>query len=132
MPRKLFTFATLLLFVAPLALAQTPAPPPAAPPASESTPMKIGGDVLPPVLTHSAEPKFAHGAAHKQSDDVILVGLIVDKAGKPTNIHIVRSSDPAFDKVSTVAVSKYRFKPATLHGEPVAVELLVQVNFHSY
>jgi TonB family protein len=88
---------------------------------------KVGGDVLPPVLIHSAEPKFAREPDHKVLDDFAVVGLTIDKAGRPTDVHIVKSSDPNYDKVLMKAVSKYRFKPATSHGEPVAVELRVEI-----
>ena len=30
------------------------------------------------------------------------------------------------------AVRKYRFNPATLHGQPVAIELVIQVNFQVF
>lgn len=123
---KYFTFAaTLLFFAPPVILTQMATPTPTV----TSTPMKIGGDVLPPVLTHSAEPKLPHRLRIANTSAIVKVGLTVDQAGKPTNLHIVKSSDPDFDKISMDAVAKYRFKPAKFHGQPVPVELVVQVDF---
>ncbi len=129
MIRKFLTLAvTLLFFAPPVILAQMATPTPAV----ASTPMKIGGDVLPPILIHSAEPKFPRGFRSVGTTAVVHVGVVVDTSGKPTQIHIVKSSNTGFDKNSMDAVRKYRFKPATLHGQPVAVELVVQVNFEVF
>lgn len=84
---------------------------------------------MPPVLISSVEPKIPHRLRIANTAGTVNVGLILDRKGKPTNLHIVKSSDPDFDKISMDAVAKYRFKPATLHGEPVPVQLVVQVNF---
>jgi TonB family protein len=99
---------------------------------SANTPLKIGGDVLPPVLTHSANPKFPRGFRTTVGRAVVRVGLIVDTAGKPTKIHIIKSLDPNLDKNCMDAVAKYRFKPATLHGQPVPVELVVEVTVDTF
>ena len=61
--------------------------------ASTDAPLKVGGDVLPPVLIHSANPKFVRGLRTAATTAVVQVGLIVNTAGKPTNIHIVKSSN---------------------------------------
>jgi TonB family protein len=36
------------------------------------------------------------------------------------------------DEKALEAVRQYRFKPSMLHGEPVAVEITIEVNFHIY
>jgi TonB family protein len=130
MTRKLLTLTltALLLFASPIILTQMVAPAPAA----TSAPMKIGGDVLPPVLVHSANPKFVRGFHTPGTTAIVQVGLIVNTVGKPAKIHIVKSSDSSFDKNSMDAVAKYRFKPATLHGQPVPVELVVEVKFEIF
>lgn len=124
--------AALILFVTPFNLAQTPVPAPSAQPISDTTPLKVGGDVLVPILIHSAEPKFPSNLSAKTLDAVVLIGLVVDTAGKPSNIHIVRSDDSELDKAAMNAVAKYRFKPATLHDKPVPVELKVQIRFQKH
>ncbi|MDW5267726.1 MAG: energy transducer TonB [Edaphobacter sp.] len=131
MTLKLLVPAALLLFALPV-LAQTTTPLPATTPADASTPLKIGGDVLPPVLIHMANPKFPRGLRGVGTTAVVHGGVVVDTSGKPTQIRIVKSSNAGFDKNSMDAVKKYRFKPATLHGQPVAVELVVQVNFEVF
>jgi hypothetical protein len=129
--RKLLAVAALFLFTAPVALGQTPAPPTAA--ASSSTPMKVG-DVLPPKLIHSVEPKLHlhHSFFHSPKPCVVLVRLTVPIDGVPTDVHIIHACNAAFDQASLDAVGQYRFDPSTLNGTPVPVALNVQVNFKIY
>jgi TonB family protein len=91
--------------------------------------MKVGGDVLPPKLISSVEPKYPRPLFHKRKPSTVLVNLTVPVDGIPTNVHIVKSGGSAFDKNALVAVQKYRFQPATLHGQPVPCTINVEVNF---
>jgi periplasmic protein TonB len=36
------------------------------------------------------------------------------------------------DEKAIEAVRQYKFKPSTLHGKPVAVQITIEVNFHIY
>lgn len=132
MTRKLLAISVLLLFAASLTLAQTPAPATATSPASESTPMNVGGDVLPPKLIATVEPKYPRPLFHKPKPSNVIVGLTVSTDGVPADIHIVKTGGAAFDKAAMKAVKQYRFQAATLHGEPVSVVLNVQVNFQIF
>jgi TonB family protein len=129
--RKIFPFLAFTLFAtitaSQYALAQENETPKAS---STDAPLKVGGEVLPPVLTHSVEPKLPRGQSTRTLDAFVLVGLVVDTAGKPSNIHILKSDDSDLDKAAMAAVAKYRFKPATLHGQPVSFDLQVQFRFH--
>jgi TonB family protein len=123
------------LILASTALAQTP-PPAIAVSAADSTaaPLNVGGDVLPPKLIHSVKPKLEvkRFSFHPPKSCVVLVGLTVPIDGVPTNVHTVRACNDAFDKAALDAISQYRFQPSTLHGEPVPVNLNVEVNFKIY
>jgi TonB family protein len=123
MLRKLLTTVALLLFAAPIVLSQTPAP------ATTSAPMKVGGDVLPPKLISTVEPKYPSPLFHKPKPSLVLVGITVPADGIPTDLHIVKSGGNSFDKSALNAVKQYRFQPATLHGKPVPVAINSEVQF---
>jgi protein TonB len=129
MPRKLLVSAALLLFVLPTALARTPPASATTPVVDTSKPLKVGGSVLPPVVIHSAEPKFKRIFFRKPKPGVVVVGLTVSAAGIPTGVHIVQSSGTYYDKSAITAVEQYRFRPATQYGRPVPVELKIRINF---
>ncbi len=91
--------------------------------------MKVGGDVLAPNLISGPDPKFPRPLFHKPKPGIVLVGLIVSTDGAPTNVHIVKSGGDTFDKSALDAVKQYLFQPATLHGNPVPVEIKIEVQF---
>ena len=124
MTHKILAFTALILFAAPFTLSQITAPASA----TISAPMKIGGDVLPPVLVYSVEPKIPRHLRAAAKDVSVNVGLTLDKSGKSTNLHVIKSINSDFNQIAIDAVAKYRFKPATLHGQPVPVQMVVQVN----
>jgi TonB family protein len=47
-------------------------------------------------------------------------------------MRIVRSLGYGLNEKAIEAVSKYRFKPAMKDGQPVPVEVNIEVNFHLY
>ncbi len=61
------------------------------------------------------------------NDTTVVVGMVVDKTGKPSDLKIVRSADPALDQSVLAAVSQYRFTPGTVSNEPVAIPVNLEV-----
>jgi protein TonB len=59
----------------------------------------------------------------------VLLEAEVDTDGKARNFRIVHSLDPGLDRNAIEAVSKWRFKPGTRDGNPVAVLAQFEVNF---
>jgi protein TonB len=96
---------------------------------SNQAPMKVGGEVLPPVLIHSVDPKYPRPLFGKAKPSSVLIGLVVTDKGDPAKIYIVRSGGDKFDKNALDAVRQYHFKPAMLHGEAVPVEINIEVQY---
>jgi protein TonB len=63
---------------------------------------------------------------------VCVVSLIVDESGNPTRVQIGKHLGMGLDDKAIAAVNKYKFKPATLDGKAVPVEVNIQVNFRIY
>jgi TonB family protein len=61
------------------------------------------------------------------NDCTVVVGMIVDKTGKPTDLKIVKSADPGVDQSVLTAVSQYRFAPGTVSNEPIAMPVNLEV-----
>lgn len=98
----------------------------------ESTPRHVyqpGGDVSNPVLTYAPDPNFPRG---ETKQGVVVVGCIVEPNGLPTHVHVDHSLARAYDTSALRAVRQYQFKPAMLHGTPVAVAIEIEVNFRRY
>jgi TonB family protein len=90
-------------------------------------PVQVGGEVKPPVVIYQVDPRCSRAALKKRTGTPT-VGLIVDEQGLPRDVHIIQSSGSTeCDQADLKAVAGYRFRPATLRGIPVAVQLKVQI-----
>jgi len=91
--------------------------------------MHIGGKVQKPVVLHIAEATFSQEAKQAKFSGIVEVSLIVEKDGTPSHVQVVKGAGHGLDEKAVAAVRQYRFKPATLMGQPVRVALYVSVNF---
>ncbi len=82
-----------------------------------------------PEVIHSVEALSSDAAKRDHLSGTVLVGLIVDAQGNPQNVHILKSVRQDLDDSAINAVKQYKFKPATKHGTPIAVQLSLYVSF---
>jgi TonB family protein len=92
--------------------------------------MSVGGGVSAPVVVHSVEPEFTPEARAASFQGSVSIQLIVDAQGNPQNVHVIRHLGMGLDEKAIEAVRQYRFKPAMYQGHPVAVQMIVDVDFH--
>lgn len=62
---------------------------------------------------------------------MVVLWLVVNESGEPQDMKIIRSLQPELDKAAIEAVTKWRFKPATLNGKAIKVQINVEVNFRA-
>jgi TonB family protein len=62
----------------------------------------------------------------------VILWLVVGTDGRPHNLRIARSLGMGLDEKALDAVRQWSFRPATLNGQPVAVEINVEVSFRLY
>jgi protein TonB len=93
---------------------------------------QIGGRVSAPSIIYKVEPEFSEEARKAKFMGTVLVGLIVDKNGRPQNVHIVRGVGMGLDESAVAAVKQYRFKSAMEGKTPVAVPLNIEVEFQIF
>ncbi|HXE07663.1 MAG TPA: energy transducer TonB [Acidobacteriaceae bacterium] len=93
---------------------------------------KIGHGVTAPVVTRQSEPEYTPEARKKKFNGTLLIGLVVDKQGRPQDVHIIRGVGMGLDENALKAVGHYRFRPAMENGQPVAVRINVEVNFQIF
>lgn len=95
-------------------------------------PMHIGGAIQAPAVLRSVEAEFSEEARKSKFSGNVLVGLWVDAQGNPSHVHVVRGVGMGLDEKAVAAVRQYKFKPATLNGKPVTVDLNIEVNFQIF
>lgn len=77
------------------------------------------GEVAPPEVSSRVEAALPEGAPPPLQDHVLLE-FTVGADGVPSDILVVESAGPKWDQASSEALAKWRFKPATHEGVPVA------------
>jgi len=92
----------------------------------------IGHGITPPKALSQHDPEFSDEARRAHYQGTVVLGLVVDKSGTPTNISILTPIGAGLDAKAVKVVKGWRFQPATKDGEPVAVQIAVEVDFHLY
>jgi TonB family protein len=93
-----------------------------------ATTKRVSTGVIAPKLIYKVDVVADPSTARMlQNDTTVVVGMIVDKAGKPEDLKIIRSSGTGLDASVLSAVSQYRFTPGTVSNQPVATPLNLEV-----
>lgn len=90
-----------------------------------------GNGVTAPVPIVIPKPAYTPEAMRARLQGTARVKCIVQPNGVCTNIEIERSLDPTFglDQQAVKSVQQWRFKPGMRLGQPVAVQVLIDVEF---
>jgi len=92
----------------------------------------VGGGVTAPRPIYDPEPEFSEEARKAKYQGTVVLALVVDPSGRPTNIRVVNSLGMGLDEKAIEKVKTWRFEPAMKDGHPVAVEIALEVGFHLY
>jgi TonB family protein len=93
---------------------------------------RVGHGVSPPHQIFAPEPQFSEPARKAKYQGTVVLGLVVNEDGLPTNVHITAPLGYGLDEKAVQAVQTWKFKPAQKDGQPVRVEIAVEIDFHLY
>ncbi len=88
--------------------------------------------VTAPQVIFNPEPSFSDEARKAKAQGIVMLLLVVGKDGHPYDVRVGQSLGMGLDEKAIEAVNRWRFRPATLNGQPVATRIAVQVDFHLY
>jgi TonB family protein len=90
-----------------------------------------GNGVEPPVPLHEEKPQYTAGAMRAKVQGIVEVEAIVMTDGSVGQVQIVRSLDDRWglDDKAVEAVKRWRFRPGTRMGKPVAVLVNIELTF---
>jgi len=97
--------------------------------ASIEKPFHVGGNVTRPIVVHTEEPEYSPAARVLKSSGDVEIYLWVLPDGSPSRLRIAKAAGMGMDEQALLALSHYKFKPATKDGKPITVDLYVDVNF---
>ena len=93
---------------------------------------KVGGGISAPTAISAPDPDYTEEARRAKKQGTCELWLIVDSAGHPRDIRVIRGLGFGLDAKALEAVKQWRFQPALKDGRPVDVQISVQVEFHLY
>jgi TonB family protein len=102
----------------------------------ETTPLggvfRVGGSITPPRVVYSPQPEYSEQARKAKLQGSCTIGLIVEQDGHTSHIRMLKGIGMGLDENAIAAVQKWKFEPAMKDGNPVRVEIAVEVSFHLY
>ena len=107
-------------------------------PASEfdsvpSAPVRISTGVTPPQILSTVNIQADNDVIWRAigNDKTVVVSMLVDKTGKPTNLKITKSAGLELDENVLAAVAGYKFKPGMLNNKPTDLEVNLEIIVHA-
>jgi len=91
-------------------------------------PFRIGGNVKPPRLIYGPDPVYPTIARVARIQGDVVIDAIIDTRGNVVQMHFLSGSALLIDAAIN-AVSRWKYQPTLLNGEPVPVEFQVTVQF---
>src|SRR5207237_214881 len=84
----------------------------------------------PPQASHAPDPTYTDTARRDKVEGTTVLLVVVNENGSPEVLEIVRGLGEGLDTQALATVAGWRSKPAMKNGQPVAVLINVEVNFH--
>ena len=82
-----------------------------------------------PILVREVKPQYTKGAMERKVQGTVELTTVVRESGVPDSFAITRSVDDELDQQAIEAVKQWQFKPGTLDGKPVAVNVNIELTF---
>jgi protein TonB len=92
---------------------------------------QIGNGVTSPRTLKVVKPAYTSDAMRAKIQGIVVLQCTVRSDGTVTDIQVVRSLDPTFglDQEAVKAAREWRFAPGTRMGQPVAVQINIELTF---
>jgi len=98
---------------------------------SGDSPLRVGGDVKPPVIINRVEPIYPALAKASRISGVVILEVVIDHTGVVKDARIVKPLPFGLDQAALDAVKQWTFRPATLNGTAVDVLFNLTINFRA-
>jgi periplasmic protein TonB len=91
-------------------------------------PLRVGGQIQAPRLIHNVQPVYPPLARQTRTQGEVVLDCVIDKQGNVTQMRLI-SGHPLLVGAAMQAVRQWKYQPTLLNGTPVAVQMMVHVNF---
>jgi TonB family protein len=98
-------------------------------PCGDEHPASAGACATTPVATHTVLPEYTEAARQAKLAGRVVLSLVVNKKGLPSDVHVVTSLGQGLDEQAMAAVERWKFTPGTYKDHSVAVTVKVPLYF---
>lgn len=85
--------------------------------------------VAPPVAIETGAPGYPELARRAHVEGVVVLEAVIGADGAVRDVRVKRGASPLLDPAALEAVKRWRYRPASIDGRPVAVYLQVVLTF---
>jgi protein TonB len=100
-------------------------------PVVQEGPLPVRGAIVKPEVIPSTriKPNYTEAARKVRLQGTVIVEAVIDAQGNVTSVRVVKPLRLGLDQEAVRAVQQWKYRPATLHGRPVAVFFQLTVTF---
>jgi len=110
--------------------AQRPSPRPAAAQAGTTEPVRVGGNIKPPVKIVNVPPVYPASMRDAGLEGTVPMDALIALDGTVSSVRVLSAQvHPEFARAAENAVRQWRFSQTLLNGVPVEVRMAVSVHF---
>lgn len=91
--------------------------------------LSVKGSVMEGNILTRVQPTYPTKAKAEHMQGTCTLGGVIDTAGVPTHLHVVKSAGKLLDESALTAVRQWRYKPYLLNGDPVQVKTTVNITY---
>jgi TonB family protein len=87
------------------------------------------GDLVAPVATQEVDPGYPLELMRQNVQGTVILSAVIHSNGSVGDVRILRGVDDRLDQYASAALLRWRFRPATRNGDPVALQTVVIIPF---
>jgi protein TonB len=87
------------------------------------------GDLVAPVAMQEVDPGYPLELMKQNVQGMVVLSAVIRSDGSVGEVQVIRSVDDRLDRYASAALSRWRFRPATRNGDPVALQTVVMIPF---
>ena len=87
------------------------------------------GDLSSPVATRTADPAYPLELMRHNVQGTVTLYAVIHSDGSVSDVKVLQSADDRLDNYASAALARWKFRPATKNGNPVALEAVVVIPF---
>ena len=82
-----------------------------------------------PVPQRKVDPRYIASAVDEHVEGRVQLFCVIGREGKVGSIEVIRGADERLNRSAEEALAKWEFSPATRNGQPVDVDVVVEIPF---